>query len=78
MAAYTIIAPSLAETSLTGFVGAMEKTWRGKLYRAESWRSGWRLLKDGETVRRWDDLPLPVMKAVKSYIAFLKSARELA
>jgi len=37
MTALTLIVPSVAETQLTGFIGAHEKLIRGHLWRVEWW-----------------------------------------
>jgi hypothetical protein len=57
---FQLIVPSIVETQCTGFFGAVEKRFRGSLYRIEFWPSGASLTKDGTKLRSWDDLPKSV------------------
>ena len=63
MTTFNLIVPTIAETELTGFIGAVEKTYRGALYRVEFYSSGLAPFKDGQKLRRWDDVPVSVQKA---------------
>lgn len=71
---FTFICPSKAETACTGFLGGAERTLRGKHYRVEIYPSGLRLLKDGEQLRSWDDLPKLVQKDVIAAKKIVESA----
>ena len=61
MANYTLIAPSIAEQQTRGFLIGAEKSYRKHLYRLELFASGFSLMRDGEKVRSWDDLPKSVV-----------------
>ena len=75
---FQLIVPTIAETQLTGFAGGIEKTFRGSIYRVEFHPAGLSCTKDGMKVRRWDDLPKPVQKAVREGRAMLQQGHEMA
>jgi len=56
MSGFNMIVPPIYETQITGFIGAAEKTIRGKVWRVEWW-SGKpaKFLHDGKE-RSWDDV----------------------
>ena len=78
-----IIVPPLAETSITGFIGAAEKivtrNGRSKTFRFEVWRTGQqqRCLIDGRPVD-WAKFTTTGQKLAHQYVAFLQSGFRLA
>jgi hypothetical protein len=74
---FQLIVPTIAETETTGFLGAIEKRFRGALYRVEIWPSGLSCTKDGVKLRTWDDVPASIQRAAASGRAMLAEAAAL-
>ena len=77
MTEYQLIVPTIIETATSGFVGAIEKTQRGKLYRVEFWTTGTVCKKDGESIE-WGKLPLGIRKDAHKGCEILNQGRKMA
>ena len=58
---YQLIVPTIIETAVSGYVGAIERIYRDKLYRVEFWRHGTLCFKAGSDVV-WEKLPHVIRK----------------
>jgi hypothetical protein len=76
---WTIITPSNAEQQITGWIGAVEKTYRNRLFRFEAWAVGQRnrCFINGKPVA-WNDFTNFGRKLAHQYADFLKSQRVIA
>lgn len=74
---FQLIVPTIAETESTGFRGAVEKTFRGQLYRVEFWPAGLSCTRSGVRLSRWDDVPASIQRAAVSGRTMLDQAAEL-
>ena len=68
---YQLSVPTFMETAVSGYVGAIEKSFRNKVYRVEFWNHGVLCSKDGTSIV-WDDLPVTVRKDAHSGCEQLK------
>lgn len=70
---YQLIVPTKIETALSGFVGAIEKNHRGRLFRVEfhaQWAGGTACKKDGKSID-WEKLPHVIRKDAHAGCAIL-------
>jgi hypothetical protein len=59
-----LVVPSKVETEVTGWLATANFNRRGHDYSVQYLRSGLAIERDGEKVRRWDDLPAAVQKII--------------
>lgn len=77
MTEFTLIVPTKIETAISGFLGAIEKTHRGRLFRVEIWREGVICIKNGESVE-WEKLPTVIRKAAHEGCDTLKQGLKMS
>jgi hypothetical protein len=74
---FNLIVPTILETDLTGFIGAIEKVYRGCKYRVEFFPSGLVPMKDGRKLRSFEEMPSAVQRAARSGRETLAQAAKL-
>jgi hypothetical protein len=74
---FTLIMPTIIESQLTGFIGAAERTYRGKLWRA-SYHAGQApvIYREGEAMT-FAQAPRHARQLAIDFHAFLLAARNL-
>ena len=68
MASFTLLVPSIAESISTGLLMAGERSYRGKIWRAEIRSSGVRVLCDGAPQSTIPDHAAKLARDVASYV----------
>jgi hypothetical protein len=77
MTKYQLIVPTKIETAISGFVGAIEKTHRDRLFRVEFWRHGVVCTKNGVSTD-WERLPAAIRKDAHAGCEILKQGMQMA
>jgi hypothetical protein len=77
--AYTLIVPTIIETQLSGFIGAIEREHRGRKFRVEfhGYAPTTRCTKDGKAID-WEKLPHEIRKDAHAGCAQLNEAKRMA
>lgn len=76
---YTLIVPTIIETQLSGFIGAIEREHRGRKFRVEfhGFAPTTRCTKDGKPIE-WEKLPSPIRSSAHAGYAQLNEGRRTA